>query len=123
MKLSRFCILALLFLTLLPVASIADDPSTHCGVERWAVKTGQDEDAQKVDLEHRKKVTVNELRQLHKGAAFAQSTLGNFSKKRINADELVTYELDANLIAYKLEVSRTGDSDFHLVLQDNSCPG
>src|SRR2546430_6082984 len=33
------------------------------------------------------------------------------------------FRSNANLIAYKLEVSSTGDSDFHLVLQDDSCPG
>jgi hypothetical protein len=123
MKLVTRWLILMFILPLLPASSMADDPSTRCGVERWAVKTGQDDDVGKVDLAHKKKVTVNDLRQLHKGKGFAESTLKKFSKTRINADELVTYELEANLVAYKLEVSNTGDSDFHLVIQDDSCPG
>jgi hypothetical protein len=98
--------------------------TTHaqrCGVERWPVKTGTDRDVSRVDLDNPQTVTINDLHQLHGGRAFARSTLRNRGRIRIAPDELRTFTLDATLIAYKREGGPSGDSDYHLVLEDDSC--
>jgi hypothetical protein len=107
---------------LLTLALAATARAQRCGVERWPVKTGTDRDVSRVDLANPQAVTINELRQLHGGRAFARSTLQRQGRHRIEPDELRTFTLDATLIAYKREGGAHGDSDYHLVLEDDSCP-
>lgn len=111
-----------LLVLLLIVMPAATARAQRCGVERWPVKTGTDRDVSRVDLDNPQTVTINDLRQLHRGRAFARSTLQRQGRTRISPDELKTFTLDATLIAYKREGGPTGDSDYHLVLEDNSCP-
>ncbi|MBD0370058.1 MAG: hypothetical protein ICV60_04435 [Pyrinomonadaceae bacterium] len=107
---------------LLVLAVTADVHAQRCGVERWPVKTGTDRDISRVDLDNPQTVTIRDLQQLNGGRPFTKRTLRRRRTTRIRPDELRTFTLDANLIAYKREGGPTGDSDFHLVLQDNSCP-
>jgi hypothetical protein len=115
----RHTLLALLLILTSATAARAQ----RCGVERWPVKTGTDKDVSKIDLTHPRTVTINDLRQLHHGTAFAKTPLRNHRTTRIDPAELQAFTLDATMIAYKREGGPTGDSDYHIVLQDNSCPG
>jgi hypothetical protein len=108
---------------LLVITSAIAVRAQHCGQERWAVKTGTDADVSKIDLAHPKKVTVNDLQQLHGGKPFTKAQLQQHEADRADPVELQSFTLDANIIAYKREGGPTGDSDFHIVLQDSSCPG
>jgi hypothetical protein len=95
----------------------------HCGQERWPVKTGVDPDAKNLNLDDVHPTTINELQQLNGGHAFSQSVLKQHQRDRMNATERTVFSLDATLTAYKIEGGAHGDSDYHLVLQDSSCPG
>jgi hypothetical protein len=61
----------------------------------------------RVDLNNPRAVTINDLRQIHDGTAFARSTLQRRGRTRISPEELPTFTLDATLIAYKREGART----------------
>lgn len=86
----------------------------RCGIEQWAIKTGTDADAHLVDL------TVHHLTRI--------STMRSWPApnpipdgKRVAPYELEVWQVDAMLVDYKVENnSRTGDSDYHLVLKDKS---
>lgn len=108
---------------LLILASAAAARAQHCGVERWKVKTGTDKDVSKIDLDHPRHVTINELRQLHGGQKFTKKELQQHEDDRADPAELQSFTLDATMIAYKREGGPKGDSDYHIVLQDDSCPG
>ena len=84
---------------------------THCGTERWNVKTLSDADRDKVDFTP-KEATVGWLvSQEHP----AQSP----ADQRIGPIETQTYKVRARLISYKLEQDR----DFHIVIADVEDPG
>eukprot|EP00455_Lapot_gusevi_P051992 TRINITY_DN7862_c0_g1_i1.p1 TRINITY_DN7862_c0_g1~~TRINITY_DN7862_c0_g1_i1.p1 ORF type:complete len:235 (-),score=85.33 TRINITY_DN7862_c0_g1_i1:174-878(-) len=79
-----------------------------CGVERWAVKVGNDDDAQRVNLLNVKDSTIVYLRSID-----APSDLPNDT--RVAPTELTVFELKCTLTAYKYE----DDDDYHLVLSDD----
>ena len=81
--------------------------SGSCGVERWAVKTGTDADAQRVDLANPVAATIDALRSLPAPAMPS-------SNARVQPAETTLYALDATLVAYRLE----GDSDYRMVIRD-----
>jgi len=76
-----------------------------CGVERWAVKTGQDPGALRVNL-----TPVNTSIPALDALPRPPGTLGDTRA----AGEFRTVRVFAHLTAYKLE----GDSDIHLILTD-----
>ncbi|OLZ70523.1 hypothetical protein AV521_15505 [Streptomyces sp. IMTB 2501] len=80
-----------------------------CGVERWSVKTGTDADAGKINLQSTTSTTIASL-----DALPAPSSLP--SNSRVQPTETTVFQLHATLSEYKLEA----DSDYHLVLDDNS---
>jgi hypothetical protein len=81
---------------------------TACGVERWAVKTGIDADARRVDRRHIVSMSIAHLRSLP-----APSSLP--PRNRIAPTEFTEFQVQAILIRVKQE----SDSDFHLVLADS----
>lgn len=78
-----------------------------CGVERWAVKAGYDADVQAV-RPAAVATTVEALRTLPVPVSLRDN--------RRAPQELVTWAVDATLVAFKAEA----DHDYHLVLQDAS---
>jgi len=84
----------------------------RCGVERWAVKTGTDAGAGSVNL-----------------AAFQNTTIAHLigltpphpipTDSRFDPTENTVFVVNATLTDYKLEGGSKGDSDYHLVLQDD----
>ncbi len=83
----------------------------HCGVERWPIKTGTDADAQRVDLANPRNATVAELTALPPPHPIPPSG-------RFGPTETTVFVVNATLTDYKFEGGSHGDSDYHLVLQD-----
>ena len=84
----------------------------HCGVERWAVKTGTDHNAQQVDLSIPKDTTIADLIALSPPNPIPKVT-------RVAPTETTVFVVSATLTDYKLEGGSRGDSDYHLVLRDD----
>lgn len=82
---------------------------THCGEERWRIKTLFDRGAAYLDLTPRH-TTVSELVVMR-----APSQLEE--EERSSAEEHV-YSVEAVLLGWKAETASHGDHDFHLVLAD-----
>jgi hypothetical protein len=82
---------------------------THCGEERWRVKTLFDRGAAKVDFTPRH-TTVTELTAMRAPSRLAE-------EERSSAEEQV-YSVEAVLLGWKQETASHGDHDFHLVLAD-----
>jgi hypothetical protein len=82
---------------------------THCGEERWRIKTLFDRGAAHVDFTPRH-MTVAELTAMR-----APSRLEE--EERSGAEERV-YSVEAVLLGWKGETASHGDHDFHLVLAD-----
>lgn len=88
------------------VEATSAGPATapHCGVERWAVKTGTDPGAKSVDLGQVTDTSVDELA----GAAPPSAVPAD----RDGPVETTVYRIHALLAEYKQE----DDSDWHLVI-------
>lgn len=99
---------ALLFLLGLLAAGVPG-VSHACGKERWAVKTGTDPDASRIDLRHGVATTVAKLDALPAPVHLPRD-------RRIPPVETTVYRVHATLIAYKHE----RDGDYHLVLRGRS---
>lgn len=84
----------------------------RCGKERWSVKTGTDSGAGQVDLSHPQAAKISDLIALQ-----APSPLPTDS--RFAPTENTVFVVDATLTDFKFETGSTGDSDYHLVLQDD----
>ena len=93
-----------------PAPASAQACGTHCGTERWAVKTFTDLDTGRVDLVPRAG-TVLELRALPRPQLV--------SELRRSPLELRTYRIRALLLGWKHE---RDDDDFHLVVADSAHP-
>lgn len=84
----------------------------HCGKERWSVKTGTDSDAGSVNLASPQNTTIAQLIGLTPPNPIP-------ADNRFGPTENTVFVVNATLTDYKLEGGRTGDSDYHLVLQDD----
>jgi len=84
----------------------------HCGKERWSVKTGTDADAGSVNLSSPQSTTISQLIALTPPNPITAAT-------RFAPTEETVFVLNATLTDYKLEGGAKGDSDYHLVLQDD----
>lgn len=82
-----------------------------CGVERWPIKTGADAGAQQIDLANPKPTTIAELVQLQPPQPIPPN-------QRVAPTETTVWVVNATLTDYKHESGRTGDNDYHLVLDD-----
>lgn len=78
-----------------------------CGVERWAVKTGTDPDARRVNQQAVVPTSIFRLRRLMPPAVLP-------ARIRIRPVETTVWAVDAILLRYKEE----NDSDYHLVIAD-----
>jgi hypothetical protein len=106
--------MALFGLVLVGLLSLPSSADARCGKERWSVKTGTDSDAQQVDMTTQNTTTIDDMRSW-------EAPDHPPSKRRIAPHELEVYVIEATLIAYKEENDpHTGDSDYHLVLADES---
>jgi hypothetical protein len=83
----------------------------RCGVERWAVKTGTDGGASQVDLANPQATTIADLIALPPPSPLPGGS-------RFAPAENTVFVVNATLTDYKLEGGSHGDSDYHLVLQD-----
>lgn len=91
------------------LSALAPALYSQCGVERWAVKTGTDADANLVNLSSTTSTTISALRALTQPSTLPASN-------RLQPTETTVFVLNATLTQYKLE----SDSDYHLVLSDAS---
>jgi hypothetical protein len=98
--LSSFCALLLMW----PAHA-----SAQCGVERWSVKTGTDQDAGLVNLNSPTTTTINSL-----SALAAPATLPD--NRRVQPAETKLFVLNATLKKFV----RAYDSDYHMVLTDDA---
>jgi hypothetical protein len=89
-------------------------PQLCGGQERWAVKDGTDASANSVDLTTVVPKTVSQLVHLH------QPHLPNDDTTRVVPDETHLYKVTAHLVKWRQETGQTGDSDYHLVLTDDT---
>jgi hypothetical protein len=85
---------------------LADDECSVCGVERWAIKTGTDDDAKEIDLANIVPITIGDMR-----SWVPPLSLSLVSRTE---EEKAAYITSAMLTLYKKE----DDSDYHLVLAD-----
>jgi hypothetical protein len=83
----------------------------RCGVERWSVKTGTDAGASAVGLSSPQPARISELIALTPPHPLPADS-------RFAPTENTVFVVDATLTDFKLETGATGDSDYHLVLQD-----
>lgn len=84
---------------------------THCGTERWAIKTLTDAQSATAINATPQQSSVSALVALPAPSKLPQTT-------RIAPTETQQFTVQALLIAWKEESAPTGDRDFHLVLAD-----
>lgn len=78
-----------------------------CGVYRWSIKTGSDQDISKIDLNKVQLTTIENLVNLAAPKNLPQSN-------RLSPTETEVYQIQATL----LEVNQTDDLDYHLLIAD-----
>jgi hypothetical protein len=82
---------------------------SHCGTERWPVKTGTDSQASAIDVTHASDTLIATL------TGYPAPPNGGPMSSRIAPQETTEWRLrNVTLTGYKLEA----DSDFHLVISD-----
>lgn len=81
--------------------------ASHCGVERWPVKTGTDAQAAQVNVSSPTQTTIANLTSIPAPATLPQSD-------RVDPIETTAYTLSATLVQYKIE----DDQDVHMVITD-----
>lgn len=91
-----------------PSPTPSSTPTPNCGVERWSVKTGTDPDAPGVNVVAQP-TTIATMRSWTPPAPIP-------SNNRVAPYETNVVTVNATLLEYKFE----DDSDYHLVLQDES---
>jgi len=91
--------------------SPASSCGTHCGTERWGIKTLTDSGGAAVTAATPTSSTVSKLTSEQAPAHLPQSS-------RVAPIENQQFTIQAVLIAWKEEAGATGDHDFHLVLAD-----
>ncbi len=91
-----------------PSPSPSPTATPNCGVERWAVKTGTDADALNISFASQT-TTIATMRGWTPPASIPMNS-------RVAPAETTVWTVNATLVEYKFE----DDSDYHLVLQDES---
>ncbi len=94
-----------------PVAPTGAACGTHCGTERWALKTLTDSGSAAITSSAPKASSVSNLIVEQAPSHLPQTT-------RIAPIENQQFTIQAILIAWKQEAGAKGDQDFHLVLAD-----
>src|SRR5882672_12632949 len=98
--------------TAMGIFSTQLEAQQHCGKERWSVKTGTDSDAGSVNLSSPQNATIAQLIALTPPSPIPPAN-------RFAPTEETVFVVNATLTDYKLEGGSKGDSDYHLVLQDD----
>ncbi len=99
-----------MLLTLLPSPAAA----LRCGVERWNVKTAVDSDVGRIDVTKTTATSISALLQLAEPASRPADA-------RVDPTETTVFSVTARLTRFKWESSsKSGDSDYHLVIEDES---
>ncbi len=80
-----------------------------CGVYRWSIKTGSDQDISKIDFTKSQSTTIENLVNLTAPKNLPQSN-------RLAPTETEVYQIQTTL----LEINQTDDSDYHLLIADSS---
>lgn len=83
------------------------------GEERWAVKMGADIGVAQVDVGNPITTSIHDL------VALVRPNLPSDDETRISAERIVRI-VDGYLVKFKEETGKTGDSDYHLVISDNT---
>lgn len=83
------------------------------GTERWPVKVGTDSGVSRVDLTQLIAISIHDVTHL------AEPQRPNDNDTRLDSETHV-YVVLGRLVKFKLESGRTGDSDYHLVVTDDS---
>lgn len=83
------------------------------GEERWAVKMAADPGAAQIDIQNPIVTTIHDLVRL------TRPTIPSDDVTR-TAQERIVRIVDGRLVRYKKETGKTGDSDFHLVISDET---
>src|SRR6202158_2036081 len=84
----------------------------HCGKGRWSVKTGTDSRAIQIALSNPQTASIADLITLQPPNPLPTDS-------RFAPTENTVFVDDATLTDFKFETGSTGDSDYHLVLQDD----
>jgi len=87
------------------------ESAARCGVERWDVKIGTDQEAERVDIKEIRSTTITEMRAWPVPPAHLH--------RRTWPYETSVWKVQGVLIAYK----READSDYHLVITDKQHQG
>src|SRR5580700_10538752 len=106
----RLAVYFALVLTSIPLAN-GQTCCTHCGTERWAIKTLSDSGSATPAAATPTSTSVSAL-----ASKTAPDELP--AKSRVPPIENQQFTVTALLIAWKEESGSTGDHDFHLVLAD-----
>src|SRR6476469_7011785 len=83
--------------------------SAQCNSERWAVKTGTDQDVSQVNLNSNVSTTIQSLTALASPKSIPEN-------KRINSTEKTVWVINATLVKF----IHAYDSDYHMVLKDSA---
>ena len=83
------------------------------GEERWAVKMGADPGAGQIDAQNPVPTSLHDL------ILLPRPTLPSDEETRTAAERTVRV-VDGRLVKFKKETGKTGDSDFHLVISDET---
>lgn len=97
------------FVLVIVPSALTSQLRAQCGVERWSVKTGTDSDAGSVNLNSASPTTVATLVKLSAPQPIPPNS-------RVQPTETTLWTLSATLVEFKQE----NDSDYHLVLSDNT---
>jgi hypothetical protein len=103
--------------TPVPTADLAAGFLAH--KDRWGTKTGVDEDAKGIDIEHPTSATVADLVALDRPDDLPRR--GGPGSNRFGPVEHTAYVIDAKLVRDKLEGD--DDQDDHIVITDYAKPG
>lgn len=88
---------------------VSNSASAKCGVYRWSIKTGSDQDVSKIDFAHTQITAIDALTTLIAPTNLPQSN-------RISPTETEVFQIQTTL----LEINQTDDSDYHLLIADFS---
>ncbi len=92
-------------------APVGGSCGTHCGTERWALKTLTDSGSGAVAAATPTSTSISDLITKSAPKQLPQNS-------RVAPIENQQFTVQALLIAWKLEAGAKGDQDFHLVLAD-----
>jgi hypothetical protein len=101
----------LAILLILAASAAAQEPCG--GVERWSVKMAADSDSSQINRQPIN-ISIHDIGEIEKGEAIPAD-----ETERLPTERSV-YVVDGFLVKFKLEAGKKGDSDYHLVVTDET---